>query len=146
MIAFRRISLYAALPLVVLLLGCPGKTAPAARHDVDVSQYLPQRDTSWTNQPPARAQVALGSDSVTVEWIPTHQGPHRSISSISVLVPEHPESDTYTAHILPGTHVNMGAREARVEGITVRILRTPRRGEPEIVTIHVKGDGTSAIV
>lgn len=55
MISTRRIALWAALPLVVLLQACPGdKTIPGSQQDFDVSQHLPQDKGPWTNQSPRR--------------------------------------------------------------------------------------------
>lgn len=151
MTSSRRIVLWAALPLVVLLQACPGnETVPGFRQDFDVRRHLPQDKGPWTDQAPRQTQVKVGPDSmpITVELVTAHAGAHRGISRISVIFPEHPESDTFNAGV-SDTPANMGTTEAIMESLTLQI-RWARDGATSdqmgTTTVHLKGDGTTTVL
>ncbi|HEX2209746.1 MAG TPA: hypothetical protein VHG93_18845 [Longimicrobium sp.] len=150
MISTRRLALWAALPLFVLLQACPGKTVPGSRQDFDVSRHLPPEKGPWIDQAPRRAQVKVGPDStpVTVELVTAHSGAHRGISRIGVIFPEHRESDTFSAAV-SDTPANMGTTEVIMESLTLQI-RWARDGAASdqmgTTTVHLKGDGTTTVL
>lgn len=151
MISTRRIALWTALPLVVLLQACLGdKTVPGSRQDFDVSRHLPPEQGPWANQSPRQTQVKVGPDStqVTVELVTAHSGAHRGIATVSVIFPEHRESDTFSAAV-SDTPANMGTTDAIMESLTLQI-RWARDGATSdqmgTTTVHLKGDGTTTVL
>lgn len=91
----------------------------------------------------------VGPDStpVAVELVTAHSKAHRGIARISVIFPEHRESDTFSATV-SNTPANMGTTDAVMESLTLQIRweRSGASSQMGTTTVHLKGDGTTTVL
>jgi hypothetical protein len=150
----RQFAVWMLLPFVLFLQGCPrsdsqvsSRVEPSSREELDLGSHVARDTAGLVGRTSHQAQVAVGPDSTLVglEWATGARNGRRVPYRVSVIIPEHPESDHFIPKI---TGVAPGQPDSTFAA-TVAIEHTRTRGSRAItntVLVELGGDGNLRVL